>query len=95
MTAIRGTASQRGNSRVLQLALKAVVVIAFGVALVALARGPVTVGGSALAPAAATGQPAGKGAPQEAQSGAPEQVRYFPREFPDVEGDPAPVYDTF
>lgn len=95
MSAVQPVASARGESKFLRLVLKAIVLAAFGVALVALARGPVKAGGDALAPPVDAGQPTVKSDVQPGQTESPERTRYFPAEFPDVRGETQPTPDTF
>lgn len=87
MNATHGIASQRGKSGAVKLALKVVIVVVFGAAVLAIARAPVEIGDAALA---TTGQ-----ADRTAVASPAENVGYFPREFPDVRGDIEPLPDTF
>lgn len=90
MNATHGIASQRGKSGAGRFALKIVILVAFGAAVLAIARGPVEVGESVLAPNAQAGQ-----ANRPAAANVAGSVRYFPHEFPDVRGEIQPTPDTF
>jgi hypothetical protein len=90
MDATHGNVPQRSESGAFRLALKAVILVAFGAAVFAIARAPVEVGSNALAPTAQAGQ-----ADRPAAANAAEGTRYFPRDFPDVRGEIQPTPDTF